>query len=1487
MLPSLGEKRFSAPSGTHNDVSESLFDSGETGKAKNFKVVVRVRPHITRECGLSTCVNVKSNQFVSTTRPGSGKTHDFVFDRVYDNHSTQQDIYESAVRPVVLSVLDGYNGSIIAYGQTGTGKTHTIEGGEGDLRGIIPRASEEIFNFIESKDHSNAKFLVRASFLQIYNEKIADLLDPDSMKKHGRSYLKLREDGQGGVVVNELSEHVVRSPAEIAVLLKLGSQLRTTASTNMNRESSRSHAMFSVIVERSEKDESGESSVTIGRLNLVDLAGSERINKTGVEGGQKLDELKNINTSLTAFGKVVLALTSPGNHFVPYRDSKLTRMLQGSLGGNCKTTMITTVTSAENSYKETLNSFKFAKRAKNVKNFAVVNEDLSDRALLSMYEKEIKKLRAALKKNGEAQSKGGGDEVEQLKMQQMALTSEKVHMQDLLEQQTEEAARAMEEKEQLTEKISSLEEQLLQGGDKIEESVEFIHAVQKVEARLEQEYTHKFQEIEEERKKLKREKEKLEREKTELERQRTELLRQTTNLSQMSEYTKGMDYEGSNEGDGEFPFHNNSFDNTLSSDYSRDHSSSSMHSTGGIGREKLSPHPPSTQDRSTPSRRQSRDHSPPRLHVHRHGSQHRVIYTPPTRAIKTGLFDDILEGADVVEDNLDSSDDDVDGDVDGVQKQSNNSTSFTPTRKYAFARSDDNMGSVDGNDGDEDDDDNRNLHSEYIGTRPEESINVDVATEAINTLHTHAHLIHGKDNTLSPSLSKSLAMSQKQPHKPHSPSPQQRSQQLNRNLSTPPRRNLPFMRSPRTPRQRTASPSEQHQQHPTPSRIRKRQLIGSSSSASSSSFLTVSTTHSDTSSEERGKPSTPPPNSPLTQRTASNTRGSLMSTLRRTGSGTPRTADRLRRPQRQSIPRSAPLARNQSHTPQKEKTSTSLASVASTPTPVTTPTAINDDDAGATINDYVVALRNSISGVPMKSMEVNGRIERNVFSGLALVTWFMDNVESIDELEDAVGLGQTFIDVGVIASLDGEESVIPTEDVLYKLKTKNTAKQRGSVKPPAQPQNIQQPPQAPLLSENNLLPAKQKSRRTKSFGRRFFSGSFLSRTPRASIHNPKNEGDPVYDEHRDGLKRSEANINREEVEEDSLSRTMRQELGLLDSHSSEYSGVLDNGASLLHQAAGRGDRHAIKEFIKTNDINVVDDLGRPPLMYACIGNKVKATEYLIGLGADIRMKDSNGHTALVWASYFDHASIIRVLLKHDLGVLELVDPTHRSALHWSVKHPTTTSLDELLSVCSEKVVNLQDEDQVTALHWAVLCQHEMHTLHLLQAGSKLSVTDKLGRSALHYAISNDSPACLTMLLSQSPGAAIVNQKDARGRTVLHLAIGEQRPLEMVMAILTSGEVDVNATDVGARTPLHWAAVCNREDLIEVLVRKGAKLQYRDKTGMTPLHWALEKGFTACADTLQRLATQSSQVRTVRSKQRTNNNSPARLTPAKAFFSKVA
>ncbi|XP_028857943.1 kinesin-like protein KIF3C isoform X2 [Denticeps clupeoides] len=363
------------------------------------KVVVRCRPLSRKEeasgCERIVDMDVKLGQVaLRNPRAAPGELlKTFTFDAVYDATSRQGDLYDETVRPLIDSVLRGFNGTIFAYGQTGTGKTYTMQGQwlEPERRGIIPNSFEHIFTHISRSQ--NQQYLVRASYLEIYQEEIRDLLAKD----HGRK-LELKESPDSGVYIRDLSSFVTKNVKEIEHVMNVGNQTRSIGFTNMNEHSSRSHAIFLITVECSQEGPDGENHIRVGKLNLVDLAGSERQAKTGARG-ERLKEATKINLSLSALGNVISALVDGRSSHVPYRDSKLTRLLQDSLGGNAKTIMVATLGPAPSNYDETLTTLRYANRAKNIRNKPRVNEDPKD-ALLREFQEEIARLKAQLDKRG-------------------------------------------------------------------------------------------------------------------------------------------------------------------------------------------------------------------------------------------------------------------------------------------------------------------------------------------------------------------------------------------------------------------------------------------------------------------------------------------------------------------------------------------------------------------------------------------------------------------------------------------------------------------------------------------------------------------------------------------------------------------------------------------------------------------------------------------------------------------------------------------------------------------------------------------------------------------------------------------------------------------------------------------------------------------------------------------------------------------------------
>ena len=335
----------------------------------------------------------------------------FTFDGVYDDDSTQAEVYADTASPLLHSVFEGYNGTIFAYGQTGCGKTFTMEGVRSvpELRGIIPTTFSQVFGLIASGGGGGRQFLVRASYIEIYNEEVRDLTSDNPKLR-----CEVKEDKDRGVYIKGLQQREVKSEEELEAVMAKGNSNRTVGATLMNADSSRSHSIFCITVECSEPDTvkgGDEVKIRQGKLNLVDLAGSERQSKTQAEG-VRLKEATKINLSLSALGNVIEALVANASgkaRHIPYRDSKLTRLLSDSLGGNTKTIMIAAVSPADYNFDETLSTLRYANRAKNIKNKPVVNEDPKD-ALLREYQDEIRQLKLIL------QEKGLGDLLSGLKL---------------------------------------------------------------------------------------------------------------------------------------------------------------------------------------------------------------------------------------------------------------------------------------------------------------------------------------------------------------------------------------------------------------------------------------------------------------------------------------------------------------------------------------------------------------------------------------------------------------------------------------------------------------------------------------------------------------------------------------------------------------------------------------------------------------------------------------------------------------------------------------------------------------------------------------------------------------------------------------------------------------------------------------------------------------------------------------------------------------
>ncbi|XP_004583416.2 kinesin-like protein KIF11 [Ochotona princeps] len=383
-------------------------------KGKNIQVVVRCRPFNTAEKKVNAhsvveCDHVRKEVSVRTgglVDKSSRKT--YTFDMVFGASTKQIDVYRSVVCPILDEVIMGYNCTIFAYGQTGTGKTFTMEGErspneaytweEDPLAGIIPRTLHQIF---EKLTDNGTEFSVKVSLLEIYNEELFDLLNPSSDVSER---LQMFDDPRNkrGVIIKGLEEITVHNKDEVYQILEKGAAKRKTAATLMNAYSSRSHSVFSVTIHMKETTIDGEELVKIGKLNLVDLAGSENIGRSGAVD-KRAREAGNINQSLLTLGRVITALVERTPH-VPYRESKLTRILQDSLGGRTRTSIIATISPASLNLEETLSTLEYAHRAKNILNKPEVNQKLTKKALIKEYTEEIERLKrdlaAAREKNG-------------------------------------------------------------------------------------------------------------------------------------------------------------------------------------------------------------------------------------------------------------------------------------------------------------------------------------------------------------------------------------------------------------------------------------------------------------------------------------------------------------------------------------------------------------------------------------------------------------------------------------------------------------------------------------------------------------------------------------------------------------------------------------------------------------------------------------------------------------------------------------------------------------------------------------------------------------------------------------------------------------------------------------------------------------------------------------------------------------------------------
>uniref|UniRef100_H2ZP57 Kinesin motor domain-containing protein n=1 Tax=Ciona savignyi TaxID=51511 RepID=H2ZP57_CIOSA len=387
----------------------------------------RLRPQSSKERieGCLICAQVTPGEPQVTL----GKDKSFTFDHVFDVDSTQQEIFERCVNDLVKGCFDGYNATVLAYGQTGSGKTYTMGTGfevttSSQEVGLIPRAMTLLFDTIEERKRNAVEegipapdFDVAAQFIELYNEDIIDLFDTTREADRGRSGIRIHEDANGQICITGTKLQKVSTSAETLKCLHSGALSRRTAATQMNSQSSRSHAIFMIHVRQVRvkqcnlvgyRPDNTDSEISTGnhinqwyeslsaKFTFTDLAGSERLKRTKATGDRAKEGI-SINCGLLALGNVISALgdsSKKGSH-IPYRDSKLTRLLQDSLGGNSRTVMVACVSPSDRDFMETLNTLKYANRAKNIKNKVVANQD-NDSKQIKVLRKQLAALQLEL-----------------------------------------------------------------------------------------------------------------------------------------------------------------------------------------------------------------------------------------------------------------------------------------------------------------------------------------------------------------------------------------------------------------------------------------------------------------------------------------------------------------------------------------------------------------------------------------------------------------------------------------------------------------------------------------------------------------------------------------------------------------------------------------------------------------------------------------------------------------------------------------------------------------------------------------------------------------------------------------------------------------------------------------------------------------------------------------------------------------------------------
>lgn len=480
--------------------------NGISIKMDSIRVCARFRPQNSLEKSVNGQIVIKiGDDNASVSLPGRPQ---FNFDRVFGTDTAQEIVFDYTARPLVDSVINGYNCTVFAYGQTGSGKTFTMEGQLGTpSRGVIPRIVETIFESIENSEE-HMEYTVKVSHIEIYMERIKDLLDPS------KTNLRIRENK--GIYIDGVSEVYAGSADDVMKLMNRGSANRAIASTRMNMGSSRSHSVFILTISQQNTKTSSKKS---SKLMMVDLAGSEKVRKTEASG-QQLLEAQKINQSLSSLGNVINSL-SEGKSHIPYRDSKLTRLLSDSIGGNSKTTLIVTASPSSYNCDETLSTLRFGQRAKRVKNKPIVNQEKSIaeyKALLAAAGKQEGKLQEiikALKRDlvqAKSALKNAGLEMPQLSAGEFEdedsaaareLNNDSIAMVEKLQEQIEalemQNSEVSDEKESLVDEVSDLKSELeiqRQNADHQESQVRDAHSQLSSSERKAQELSDKLTEYE-------------------------------------------------------------------------------------------------------------------------------------------------------------------------------------------------------------------------------------------------------------------------------------------------------------------------------------------------------------------------------------------------------------------------------------------------------------------------------------------------------------------------------------------------------------------------------------------------------------------------------------------------------------------------------------------------------------------------------------------------------------------------------------------------------------------------------------------------------------------------------------------------------------------------------------------------------------------------------------------------------------------------------